>query len=439
MKRSVLIASMLVALLAQRAAAQLPVVPGFNVEVYATVTDPVRMAFDPTGVMFVGRDASGSGGGNGTAVKIHRIAAGGGAATEYGLTTIADPDSVVVDVNGVFGVAGGVLAGGIISNTSGGKISRIAPDQTVATLFGPTTAFHNPAEMVIEPSGRLLFTNAANPGTSQNGLYQSVGGVPSLLAATTPQLAALDVDSTGRIFAGDVNGSIQVFSSAGALLNASFAQSTRFAIGSLGAAAEHVYAIDAQNKLQRINMAGVATEIGTGFANALDLEFGPDGALYVAEFSMDRILRITPSWTRYCTAGTSTSGCVPVIVASGVPSLSATSGFTISVAHLEAQRAGLIFYGVSGRSASPWGPGSSSYLCVKSPTQRLPAQNSGGPSGSCEGAMSDDWLAFIAGSSTVLGEPFSAGDIVDAQCWYRDPAAAKTTNLSGALEFILVP
>jgi len=439
MNRFLLPASLAVALLAARAAAQLPVVPGHNVEVYASVTDPVRMAFDSTGVMYVGRDASGSGGGNGTAVKIHRIPAGGGAATEYGLSTIVDPDAVVVDVNGALGVAGDVLVGGIISNAAGGKISRIAPDQTVSVLFGPTTTFHNPTELVFEPSGRLLFTNAANPGTSQNGLYQVVGGVLSLLAATTPQLAALDIDSTGRIFAGAGDGAIQVFSSSGALLNASFALSTRFAIGSLGPVAEHVYAIDAQHKLQRIDMQGVATEIGSGFSLATDMEFGPDGALYVAEFSNDRILRIAPSWTTYCTAGTSTNGCVPTIAASGVPSISATSGFTISVGSLEGQRAGLIFYGVAGRAAAPWGVGSSSFLCVKSPTQRLAAQNSGGTAGTCTGAMSNDWLAFIASSPLALGEPFSAGDVVDAQCWYRDPAAVKTTNLSDALEFALAP
>lgn len=438
MNRSTRVASIACVLLAVPAAGQLPVVPGHIVEVYASVTDPVRMAFDAAGVMYVGRDASGSGGGSGAAVKIHRIAIGGGAATEYGLSTIGDPDAVVVDVHGALGLAGAVLAGGQISNSAGGQISRIAPDQSVTMLIGPTTTFHNPTEFVFEPSGRLLFTNSAN-NTSPNGVYQIVGGVPSLLVATTPQLAALDLDSTGRIFAGSANGSIQVFSPAGALLDASFAQSTRFAIGSLGPVAEHVYAIDAQQRLQRIDMQGAATEMGSGFSFATDLEFGPDGALYVAEFSLDRILRVRPAPTTYCTAGTSTNGCLPTIGASGVPSVSASSGFTIEVTGLEGQKSGLIFYGVSGRLAASWSPGSSSYLCVKPPTQRLPAQNAGGTSGACDGTMSSDWLSFVAANPSTLGAPFAAGDVVGAQCWYRDPAAAKTTNLSDALEFTVSP
>ncbi|MBL8800932.1 MAG: hypothetical protein JNN27_02980 [Planctomycetes bacterium] len=438
MKRSTLAASIACLLFAARASAQLPLVPGHVVEVYATVTDPVRMAFDSAGVMYVGRDAGGSGGANGAAVKIHRIEIGGGAATEYGLSAIGDPDAVVVDEGGVLGVAGAVLVGGQISDSVGGQISRIAPDQSVSTLLGPTSAFHNPTEFVFDSSGRLLFTNAAN-NTSPNGVYQIVGGVVSLLAATTPQLSALDLDSTGRIFAGGANGTIRVFSSTGVVLNASFAASNRFAIGSLGAVGEHVYAVDAQNRLQRISMQGVATQIGTGFSAATDLEFGPDGALYVAEFSLDRILRIRPSVSTYCTAGTSTNGCVPSIGASGVPSASASAGFSIDVANLEGQKLGLVFYGVSGRLAAPWGVGSSSFLCVKSPTQRLPIQNSGGTSGACNGSTSRDWLAFVAASPTALGAPFSSGDVVDAQCWYRDPAAVKTTNLSDALEFLLAP
>jgi hypothetical protein len=57
----------------------------------------------------------------------------------------------------------------------------------------------------------------------------------------------------------------------------------------------------------------------------------------------------------------------------------------------------------------------------------------------CDGAFTDDWLAFIAANPTALGAPFSAGQVVDAQAWYRDPPSAKTTNLSDGIEFTLVP
>ena len=141
----------------------------------------------------------------------------------------------------------------------------------------------------------------------------------------------------------------------------------------------------------------------------------------------------------YCTAGTSTNGCVPSISATGVASLSAGSGFTLGVANVEGQKQGLIFYGITGRSAAPWGIGGTSFLCVKAPTQRTPAQSSGGTAGACDGTLSVDWLSFIGSTPTALGNPFSAGQVVNAQGWYRDPPAVKTTNLSDGLEFTVLP
>jgi len=143
--------------------------------------------------------------------------------------------------------------------------------------------------------------------------------------------------------------------------------------------------------------------------------------------------------TPYCTAGTTTNGCVPAISANGTASVAASSGFTLVVSNVEGQKQGLIFYGISGRAASAWGVGGTSFLCVKSPTQRMAAQDTGGTAGSCDGTLSRDWLAFLSATPTALGAPFSAGAIVQAQGWFRDPPAPKTTNLSNALEFTLVP
>jgi hypothetical protein len=141
----------------------------------------------------------------------------------------------------------------------------------------------------------------------------------------------------------------------------------------------------------------------------------------------------------YCTAGTSTNGCVPSISGTGIPSAAAASGFVVDVNGIEGQKQGLIFYGVSGQAATPWGSGGSSFLCIKAPTQRMGAQQSGGTIGMCDGVLTADWLAFIASAPGALGAPFSAGEVVNAQGWYRDPPALKTTNLSNGLEFTLVP
>jgi hypothetical protein len=137
----------------------------------------------------------------------------------------------------------------------------------------------------------------------------------------------------------------------------------------------------------------------------------------------------------YCTAGTSTSGCAPVIAGSGTPSASASSGFTIGVVNLDGQKSGVIFYGINGRNNLVWATGSSSFLCVKVPVQRTGTQSSGGTAGLCDGAFGIDWNAYMSSNPAALGQPLIAGTVFDAQAWYRDPPAPKATNLSGGLEF----
>jgi hypothetical protein len=141
----------------------------------------------------------------------------------------------------------------------------------------------------------------------------------------------------------------------------------------------------------------------------------------------------------YCTSGTSTQGCVPTICASGVPSGSSASGFNISVAGLDGQRAGLILYGISGPLAAPWSATSTSFRCVKTPNQRMGAQNSGGTAGACDGVLTEDWNAYLATHPSALGQPYAGGETVWASAWYRDPPASKSSSLSNGLEFYVQP
>ena len=142
----------------------------------------------------------------------------------------------------------------------------------------------------------------------------------------------------------------------------------------------------------------------------------------------------------YCTAGTSSNGCVPLISSSGTASASAANGFTLAVASVPGQRQGLILYGVNNLGFTPtvWGTGPS-FVCIKSPLQRTTAQPSGGTLNLCDGALSIDWNAFRASNPTALGAPFASGDVVYAQGWYRDPPASKSTGLSNALQFFVAP
>ncbi len=141
----------------------------------------------------------------------------------------------------------------------------------------------------------------------------------------------------------------------------------------------------------------------------------------------------------YCTAGTSSAGCSVSLSFTGYPSGSAPAGFVISASGVEGQRAGLFFYSVSGPNASVWAPGSSSFLCVKSPTQRTGSQFSGGNASACDGSFALDWNAFRAASPQALGAPFSPGTAVWSQSWYRDPGSPGTTSLSNALRFVIGP
>jgi hypothetical protein len=145
-----------------------------------------------------------------------------------------------------------------------------------------------------------------------------------------------------------------------------------------------------------------------------------------------------PAGVNYCTAGTTTNGCNATIVGLGTPSATATAGFTLQVSSVEGAKQGIIFYGISGQAALQWGTGSS-FLCVKSPTQRMGTQNSGGTAGLCDGALSIDWNAYTYSNPGVLGTPFSAGAVVQAQGWFRDPPASKTTSLSNGFEFTVQP
>ena len=142
----------------------------------------------------------------------------------------------------------------------------------------------------------------------------------------------------------------------------------------------------------------------------------------------------------YCVAGTSTNGCTPSIQANLHPNTASIAGCVITTSGVEGQKQGLVFYGVdnTGFTPTPWGAGSTSFLCVKPPTTRLGApMNSGGTIGQCDGSYVINWDAFQLANPSALGNPWIAGDKVFVQSWYRDPLAVKTSNLSNALELVM--
>jgi hypothetical protein len=171
---------------------------------------------------------------------------------------------------------------------------------------------------------------------------------------------------------------------------------------------------------------GDVCELSAGTARDLNFNGQPDNCELGAYFN-------------YCTAGTSTNGCVATIGGAGAFSASASSGFVVSVQNVEGQKQGILFFGITGPSAQPWFGGSSSYKCVKAPLQRMSSQNSQGTAGLCDGAFSDDVLVYFTNFPTALGAPLAAGQLYNFQAWYRDPPAPSTTNLSDALQATCAP
>jgi len=269
-----------------------PVVPGFTVQQYAAVTDPVTLSFDAIGNLFVGRDNSGSGGGHSDPVPIHRVGPGGSPVTEYGNTAVFDPDAVVVDLAGIIsGTPGSVLVSGA------GKISAILPDESVVEVFSLAGGM-DVGSMKFDGAGRLLFSN---DGTG--GIFATTGGTPMLLAGPfIERVRGIAIDDSDRIFADFTDGSMRVFNSDGSLADGAFMTSLStgvlgnapHAFGAGGPFGTDLYVADAGNLL-RVDTLGTVTIVGSGFDTQIfGMAFGPDGALYVSEFNNDQILRIMP-------------------------------------------------------------------------------------------------------------------------------------------------
>ena len=105
-------------------------------------------------------------------------------------------------------------------------------------------------------------------------------------------------DEADRIISGAMDGTIQIYSADGAVLDPSFVTGLgwpiRLALGRGGAFGADLYAIDWDTgELLRIDDGGGVTVFGSGFSLHDSITFGPDGAMYVAQLDHDVIYRIT--------------------------------------------------------------------------------------------------------------------------------------------------
>jgi len=139
----------------------------------------------------------------------------------------------------------------------------------------------------------------------------------------------------------------------------------------------------------------------------------------------------------YCTPGTSASGCQATMSATGTPSASAPSGFTVMADDVEGQKDALFFYGTNGQQANSWGNGTS-YQCIVPPVTRAGLLSGNGNVGACDAAFAQDFNALW--SANPSKNP-GAGAAVNVQLWYRDPmnTSNQTTSLSDGLSFVVCP
>jgi hypothetical protein len=142
----------------------------------------------------------------------------------------------------------------------------------------------------------------------------------------------------------------------------------------------------------------------------------------------------------YCTAGASASGCTALMDSSGEASASAPHGFTVIASGVEGAKDGLFFFGTNGKQANPWGNGTS-YQCVKPPLKRTGVLVGTGTGGACNGHFGRDLNAFWCPSCPGAAANPTAGAMLQAQLWYRDPLSTSNqpTSLSDALEAYVGP
>ncbi len=139
----------------------------------------------------------------------------------------------------------------------------------------------------------------------------------------------------------------------------------------------------------------------------------------------------TGSLLTYCTAKTSSIGCIPAINGLGTPSLAAPGSFFAQVTLADGMQNGLMYFGVQGQASAPFFGGT---LCVGGTLYRLGVKNSGGTMGTCSGSFSTSLSGMLAEPSG--GPLLVVGQTVNAQQWYRDPPSV---GLSNGLQFVICP
>jgi uncharacterized delta-60 repeat protein len=406
--------------------------PSFDAGTGSYPSSPFAVALQPDGrILLVGAFSEFDGEPRGSVVRLL-----GDGSVDPSLTTPGGGsygvDAVVVQPDGKILIGGDFTNYGTVIRNS---IARLNVDGSLDMTFIQSTAWNvgpigGVGAIALQPDGKILiaggFTSYSNVPRNRVARLETDGSLDTsfdpgagVTGTAQAQVHSIALQPDGKLLLGGLFSHVDGVARANlARVHSDGSLDASFDPGSGANGRVHVLALEAHG---RVWIGGEFTQLGG-----------------VVRTRLARVFAYDAPPIAYCTAGTSSNGCTPALSAVGSASVALNSGFTLSASGVEGQRQGLLFYGMSGRRATPWGTGTS-VLCVANPVQRMTIANSGGNLGQCDGALSEDWRAWIASHPNALGQPLLAGRVFNAQAWYRDPPAPRGTSLTNGVEFLLRP
>ena len=209
----------------------------------------------------------------------------------------------------------------------------------------------------------------------------------------------------------------------------------RLAVGATGPGLVWVYTREDDLWIEQASIGPPPNLLGGAFGDALDIEFDriavgePAEALQGFQSGSAHVYERMPMTpVAYCTAKTTTEGCVPAVGWNGGASLTGSDDFAVLARDVPPGRTGLFFWGTSGRVAVPFLGGT---LCVAPSLTRGPVLLSTGVA-PCDGGFV---LPFT--QALMQQEGLDVCQTVNGQWWMRDPQNPDGTGvaLTDGVEF----
>jgi subtilisin family serine protease len=186
----------------------------------------------------------------------------------------------------------------------------------------------------------------------------------------------------------------------------------------------------------RLDVAGVRAIVA---GTALDLgAAGPDNQFGAGRIDAFAAVQSALAQGNFCSAKPSTCGTLPLIFSIGLPSASASSGFSVLASGMRGLQLGMLVYTDAGGANLPFLGG---HLCIQG-VHRTPAQfDTSGTLGSCDGVLAIDMNRFRAGllGGTPLPSLSIPGTTIHCQFLGRDPGNSFNVLLTGGLRYSVCP